>query len=132
MLVPFWKGDTMQYCAMGNVDRTFCPKLLSTKRTLFIFSHFCDIKSQFSYQICSYMRRLAIQNSFKCTGRFRIFYIHPHWYFILDTGLILRSIELFIYIQACVNVNAYPIKKQTLNYSSFTPLLQSELWSVFD
>jgi hypothetical protein len=25
--------------------------------------------------------------------------IVPHWYFILDTGLILRSIELFIYIQ---------------------------------
>jgi hypothetical protein len=26
-------------------------------------------------------------------------------------GQILRSIELFIYIQTCVNVNAYPIKK---------------------
>jgi hypothetical protein len=35
----------------------------------------------------------------------------PHWYFILDTGLILRSMELFIYIQTCVNVNAYPIEK---------------------
>ena len=33
--------------------------------------------------------------------------------FILDTGLILRSIELFIYIQTnvCVNVNAYAFKK---------------------
>jgi hypothetical protein len=46
-------------------------------------------------------------------------YVHickdwPHWYFILDTGLILWSIELFIYIQTCVNVNAYPIKKYSL------------------
>jgi hypothetical protein len=50
-----------------------------------------------------FMRRLAIQ----------IHFIDPHWYFILDTGLILRSIELFIYIQTnvCVNVNAYAFKK---------------------
>ena len=50
------------------------------------------------YQICSYIHRLAIQNSLKCTGTFQIF-IHPHWYLILDTELMLRSIELFIYIQ---------------------------------
>jgi hypothetical protein len=58
------------------------------------------------------MQRLAIQNSLKCTGTLQIF-IDPHWYFILDTGLILRSIELFIYIQTnvCVNVNAYAFKK---------------------
>jgi len=31
----------------------------------------------------------------------------PHWYFILDTTLILRSIKLFIDIQTCVIVNAY-------------------------
>jgi hypothetical protein len=31
-------------------------------------------------------------------------FIDPHCYFILDTGLILQSIELFIYIQTCVNV----------------------------
>jgi hypothetical protein len=61
-----------------------------------------------SYLICSYMRRLAIQNSLKCTGTLQIF-IDPHWCFILDTGLILRSIELFIYIQTCENVNAYTI-----------------------
>ena len=60
--------------------------------------------------LISNMWRLAIQNSLKCTGRFWIF-IHPPWYFILDTGLILWSIELFIYIQTCVNVNAYPIRK---------------------
>jgi hypothetical protein len=41
------------------------------------------------------MRRLAIQNSLKCTGTLQIF-IDPHWYFILDTGLILRSIELLL------------------------------------
>jgi hypothetical protein len=58
------------------------------------------------------MRRLANQNSLKCTGTLQIF-IDPHWYFILDIGLILGSIELFIYIQTnvCVNVNAYAFKK---------------------
>ena len=34
-------------------------------------------------------------------GQEQIF-IDPHWYFILDTGLILRSIELFIYIDKCM------------------------------
>ena len=37
-----------------------------------------------------------------------------HWYFILDTGLILRSIKLFIYKQTiltCVKVNASAVKK---------------------
>jgi hypothetical protein len=58
------------------------------------------------------MRRLAFQNSLKCIGTLQIF-IDPHWYFLLDTGLILRSIELFIYIQTnvCVTVNAYAFKK---------------------
>ena len=31
----------------------------------FIFSRSCDIKSEFSYIICSYLRRLFIQNSLK-------------------------------------------------------------------
>ena len=72
----------------------------------------CQIINKLLYLICSYMRRLAIQNSLKCTGTLQIF-IDPHWYFILDTGLILRSIELFIYIQTnvCVNVNVYAFKK---------------------
>ena len=52
------------------------------------------------------MRILAIQNSLKCMGTLQIFIV-PHWYFILNTGLILRSIELFIYIQTYANVNAY-------------------------
>jgi hypothetical protein len=56
------------------------------------------------------MRRLAIQYSLKYTGTHQIF-IDLHWYFTLDTGLILGSIELFIYIQTCANVNAYAIKK---------------------
>ena len=124
-----WKGDAIRFCAMRNVDQTFCPKLLSTKRTFeLLFSHFCYIKSQLSYLICSYMRRLAIQNSLNCTGTLQIF-IHPHWYFILDTRLIFRTIKLFIYIQTCVNINVYAIRKQTLNYSSFIPLLQSNLRS---
>jgi hypothetical protein len=59
------------------------------------------------------MRRLAIQNSLKCMRTLQIF-IDPHWYFILDTELILRSIKLFIYIQTnvCVNVNAYALKNK--------------------
>ena len=34
---------------------------------------------------------------------FQIF-IHPHWYFIFYTELILRSIELFIYIQTLTHI----------------------------
>jgi uncharacterized protein YacL len=36
-MAPFWKGDAMRYCATGNVDRTFCPKLLPTKQTFDLF-----------------------------------------------------------------------------------------------
>ena len=125
-LAPFWKGDAMRNVLPEMLTELFVRSYFQQNELFIYFSHFCDIKSQFSYQICSYMRRLAIQNSLKCTGSLQIF-IYPHWYFIPDTGLILRSIELFIYIQTCVNVNAYPIKKQTLNYSSFPPLLQSDL-----
>jgi hypothetical protein len=39
-----WKGDATWHCAMGNVDQTFCSKLLSTKQSFdLFFSHFCDI-----------------------------------------------------------------------------------------
>jgi hypothetical protein len=55
------------------------------------------------------MQWLAIQNLLKCTGTLQIF-IDLHWYFILDTVLILRYIKLFIYMQTCVNVNSYAIK----------------------
>ena len=109
---------------------TFCPKLLSTKRSLdLLFYNFCDINHSL---ICSYLWRLAIQILLKCTGTHQIFIDpHCHWYFLLDTGLILWTIELFIYIQTCVNVNAYgyAIKNETLNYSSFIPLLQYDLRS---
>jgi hypothetical protein len=44
------------------------------------------------------MQRLAIQNSFEMHGN-ALDIIDPDWYFILDTGIILRSIELFIYCQ---------------------------------
>jgi hypothetical protein len=40
------------------------------------------------------MGRLTNQNWLKCTGTLQIF-INPHWYFILDIELTLRSIELF-------------------------------------
>jgi hypothetical protein len=52
-------------------------KLLLTKRKFwFIFSYSCDIKSEISYIICSYLRRLLIQNLLKCTGTLQIF-INP-------------------------------------------------------
>jgi hypothetical protein len=79
---------------------------------------FYTIKSslKLAYQTCSYIRILAIQNSLKCMGTLQIF-IHLHWYFILDTGLLLRSIELFIYIQTCVNVNRAPkIRKNMISW----------------
>ena len=100
------KNKIYRYVWMTCIQ-TFCPKLLSAERTFdLLFSHFCYIKSQLTYLICSYMRRLSIQNSLKCTGTLQIF-INPHWYFILNTRLIL----CFIYIQTCVNVKAYAFEK---------------------
>jgi hypothetical protein len=34
-------------------------------------------------------------------------FYRAHWFHILDTELILRSIELLIYLQTYVNINAY-------------------------
>ena len=56
---------------MGNVDRSY---FYLNKFFFFFFFFFLDIKSsEFSYIICSYLRRLHIQNSFKCTGTLQIF-----------------------------------------------------------
>jgi hypothetical protein len=50
-------------------------KLLLTKQTFdLVFSQSCDIKSEFSYIICSYLRRLVIKNSLKCTETLQIFF----------------------------------------------------------
>jgi hypothetical protein len=46
----------------------------------------------------------------------------PNW-------LKLRSIYRTVYMQTDVNVNTAEIKKYILNYSSFIPLLQSDLMS---
>jgi hypothetical protein len=40
---------------------------------IFVFQ-FCDIKSEYSYIICWYLRRLVIQNSLKCTETLQIFF----------------------------------------------------------
>jgi hypothetical protein len=57
---------------MGNVDRSYF--YLNKFLILFFYFFFVfDIKSEFSYIICSYLRRLHIQNSFKCTGTLQIF-----------------------------------------------------------
>ena len=32
-----WKGDAIGLCAIGNVDRTYCSKLLSTKQTFDLY-----------------------------------------------------------------------------------------------
>jgi hypothetical protein len=50
-------------------------KLLLTKQTFdLLFSQSCDIKSEFSYIICSYLKRLVIQSSLKCTETLQIFF----------------------------------------------------------
>ena len=64
----------------GGCNQTLCygkcwSKLLLTKQTFDLyFSESCDIKSEFSYIICSYLRRLVIQNSLKCTETLQIFF----------------------------------------------------------
>jgi hypothetical protein len=55
----------------------FTEATFNQNNFLFIFSHFCDTKSKFSYLICSHMRRLAIQTWLKCTGTLQIV-IDPH------------------------------------------------------
>ena len=40
---------------------------------IFVFQS-CDIKSEYSYIICWYLRRLVIQNSLKCTETLQIFF----------------------------------------------------------
>jgi hypothetical protein len=53
------KGGTIRHC-YGKC----WSKLLLTKQTFdLFFCQSCDIKSEFSYIICSYLRRLVIQNS---------------------------------------------------------------------
>ena len=61
-------------------NQTLCygkcwSKLLLTKQTFdLFFSQSCEMKSEFSYIICSYLRRLVIQNSLKCTETLHIFF----------------------------------------------------------
>ena len=113
-MAPFWKGDAMRYCAAGNVDRTFCLKPLSTKQTFDLF-FLISVTSNHGSHI-KYVHTCICKD---CNSKFVEMHvdasdIYPSalvQYFILDTRLILRSIELFIYIQTCVSVNAYPIKK---------------------
>ena len=57
------------------------------------------------------MQWLAIQNLLKCTGTLQIF-IDPHWYFILDTRLMLRSIKLFFYIQT--QCSKFPVVRSSM------------------
>jgi hypothetical protein len=107
---PFWRHWMRTQCGIvlrEMLTELFVRSYFQQNKLLIYFFLFLWHKI---IVLISNMWRLAIQNSLKCTGRFWIF-IHPHWYFILDTGLILWSIELFIYIQTCVNVNAYPIRK---------------------
>jgi hypothetical protein len=69
--------------------------------------------------ISVYLDYCSLENSFKCTGMLQIF-IHPHWYLILDTVLILRSIELSIDTQTCLKVKLlmHSQLKNRLSYSS--------------
>jgi len=61
------------------------------------------------------MGRLAIQNSLKCMGDTPDFYrsaSKSDWYFILATGLKLRSIYRIVYMQTGVNFNTSAIKNR--------------------
>ena len=64
------KGGAIRHC-YGKC----WSKLLLTKQTFdLFFSQSCDIKSEFSSIICSYLRRLVIQNSLKGTETLQIFF----------------------------------------------------------
>ena len=58
----------------------------------YFFSQSCDIKSEFSYIICSYLRRLVIQNSSKCTEILQIFSIR----FQIRSVFFFINCDLFI------------------------------------
>jgi hypothetical protein len=48
---------------MGNVDQTFCPKLLSAKRSFDLFcSHFCDINHS-SHVLAKWCQRRRLKKS---------------------------------------------------------------------
>ena len=66
----------------------------------FIFSQSCDIKSEFSYIICSYLWRLVIQNSWKWD-----FYWSDRYFYLK-----LRSIYIEVFICWQTSVNVIPLQ----------------------
>jgi hypothetical protein len=59
-------GTTRKGAQSGTVLREMLIEATFNQTNFwFIFSQSCDIKSEFSYIICSYLRRLVIQNSLK-------------------------------------------------------------------
>ena len=59
------KGGAIRHCATGNVDQT---------NFWFIFFSILWHKILSSHIICSYLRRLVIQNSLKCKETLQIFF----------------------------------------------------------
>jgi hypothetical protein len=76
---PGLKGELKMAQRERGHNQALCygkcwSKLLLTKQTFdLFFSQSCDIKSEFSYIICSYLKRLVIQNSLKYTETVQIF-----------------------------------------------------------
>jgi hypothetical protein len=99
-----------------------CLLLNEIKVSLKTIMYYFSTKSLSKYLTATFptlQQRLAIQISLKCTLTLQIF-IDPHWYFILDTGLILRSIELSIYIQTNICVNFKHVRFGPTNVPDFT------------
>jgi hypothetical protein len=67
--------------------------------------------TEFSYIICSYLRRLVIQNALKYMGHFRFLSIRFQFQSVFFIWYWNLFIELFICQQTCVNVNTFAVKK---------------------
>jgi hypothetical protein len=91
----------------------------------FIFSQSCDIKSEFSYIICSYLRRLLIQNLLKCTGTLQIF-INP---LPNPIGIFYLKLRSIYFDQREIEVNLHKATSSPSNVSPASrPLLKPTWW----
>ena len=115
-MAPFWKGEAMRCCAMGNVDRTFCPKLLSTKQTFDLF-FFPFLWHKIIVLISNMFIYVKIGNS-------KFIEMHRRLPDIYPSTLVFYTrhrVNIMIYGTVCIhfvhyrhvftNVNIYPIKK---------------------
>ena len=89
------EGTESAEVATGNVDQTFCPKLLSTKWT---FDLFFLISVTYNYN--SHIKYVHICED--CNSKFVEMHVHVDAYNLSNC--------LFTYRHVFTNVNTYPIK----------------------